>query len=83
MTDEVKLEGMWHRNAFVKIITSDDGGATWGNNLIIADMPAAWAGLVALNQTDFLVLCEHHSRVEARPVSLVPKKRIGMLGGRF
>ena len=71
MTDEEKLEGMWHRNAYVKIITSDDGGATWGNKLIIAEKPAAWAGLLPLNATNFLVLCEHEDRVEARQVALV------------
>lgn len=75
MTDEEKLEGMWHRNAYVKIITSDDGGATWGNKLIIAEMPAAWAGLLALNDTNFLVLCEHDDRVEARPVALLEGSR--------
>jgi photosystem II stability/assembly factor-like uncharacterized protein len=72
MTDEERLEGMWHRNAYVKILTSDDGGATWGNKLIIADMPAAWAGLLVLNDTNFLVLCEHNGRVEVVPIALVP-----------
>lgn len=70
MTDEEKLEGMWHRNAYIKIITSDDGGLTWGNKLIIADMPAAWAGLLALNETDFLVLCEHRDKLETQRVRL-------------
>ncbi|TVY90360.1 Checkpoint serine/threonine-protein kinase [Lachnellula willkommii] len=71
MTDETKLEGMWTRNAYVKIITSDDGGLTWGNKLIIAEMPAAWSGLLALNDTHFLVMCEHEDRAEARQVALV------------
>lgn len=52
MTDE-KLEGMWYRNAYVKIISSADGGVTWGNKLTIADKPVAWAGLLALNESNF------------------------------
>jgi hypothetical protein len=70
MTDEEKLEGMWHKNAYIKIITSDDGGLTWGNKTIIAEKPAAWAGLLALTANDFLVLCEHEDRVEAQLVAL-------------
>lgn len=71
MTDEEKLEGQWHRNAYIKIITSDDGGLTWGNKLIVAEKPAAWAGLLALNGTHFLVLCEHDDRAESRQVALI------------
>jgi hypothetical protein len=71
MTDEEKLEGMWHRNAYVKIIISADKGLTWDNKLLIAEKPAAWAGLLALNETDFLVLCDHEDRTEAQRVSLV------------
>ncbi|KAE9367630.1 glycoside hydrolase family 93 protein [Stipitochalara longipes BDJ] len=71
MTDEDKLEGMWHRNAYVKIITSADKGATWGNKLLVAEKPAAWAGLLALNETSFLVLCDHENRSEAQQVALV------------
>ena len=48
MTDEDKLEGMWHQNDAVKIMTSEDGGQTCVNRLIIADKPAAWAGLVLM-----------------------------------
>lgn len=70
MTDETKLEGMWHRNAYVKIITSHDQGMTWGDKTIVADAPAAWAGMLTLNSTDFLLLCEHHDRVKAQRVTL-------------
>jgi hypothetical protein len=69
MTDE-KLEGIWHRNAYVKIITSSDGGLTWGNKLTIVEKPAAWAGLLVLNESNFLVLCEHEDHNEARHVVL-------------
>ena len=71
MTDEDKLEGMWHRNGCVKIITSTDKGKTWGNRLLIAERPAAWAALLALNETSFLVLCDHENRSEAQQVVLV------------
>lgn len=71
MTDEEKLEGMWHRNACVKIITSADTGLTWDNKLLVAEKPAAWAGLLALNETDFLVFCDHEDRSEAQHVALV------------
>jgi hypothetical protein len=71
MTDDVELRGMWHRNACVKIMTSDDGGHTWNYPFIIAEMPAAWAGILVINETDFLVLCEHNSRAEARHVSFM------------
>jgi len=71
MTDEDKLEGMWHRNAGVKIITSADKGKTWGNKLLVAEKPAAWAGLLALNETSFLVLCDHENRSESQQLVLV------------
>jgi hypothetical protein len=77
MTDE-KLERMWHRNAYVKIISSADGGVTWGNKLTIADKPAAWAGLLALNESNFLVFCEHEDRSEARHVVLAWRGRKNM-----
>jgi hypothetical protein len=70
MTDEEKLEGMWHRNAYIKMIISADKGLTWNNKLLIAEKPAAWAGLLALNETDFLVLYDHKDRSEAQHVSL-------------
>lgn len=62
---------MWHRNAYVKIIVSADNGLTWDNKLLVAEKPAAWAGLLALNETDFLVLYDHEDRTEAQRVSLV------------
>ncbi len=71
MTDEEKLEGMWHRNACFKIIISADEGVTWDNKLLVAEKPEAWAGLLTLNETDFLVLCDHEDRTEAQRVSLV------------
>lgn len=71
MTDEEKLEGMWHRNAYVKIITSADKGITWGNKLLIVEKPAAWPGLLALNETSLLVLCDHDDRSEAQLIALV------------
>lgn len=70
MTDETKLEGQWHKNAYVKILTSGDGGLTWGNKFIVAEAPAAWAGLTTLNDTDFMVLCDHNDRVETRRLTL-------------
>jgi hypothetical protein len=70
MTDEEKLEGMWHRNAYLKIITSSDKGVTWGNKLMITAKPAAWAGLLAVNDTDFLVICDYEDSNEARHVAL-------------
>lgn len=70
MTDEEKLDGMWHKNAYIKIIISDDGGLTWGNKTIVAEKPAAWAGLLSLDSTKFLVLCEHEERVEAQQLTL-------------
>jgi hypothetical protein len=69
MTDEDKLEGRWHRNAAVKIVVSEDGGLTWGSKMTIAEKPAAWAGLLALNDISFLVLCEHENRAEVRQVT--------------
>ena len=70
MTDEVKLEGMWHKNAYIKIITSHDQGQTWGNNTIVVESPAAWAGLLALDDRNVLVMCEHAEKVEARRVAI-------------
>lgn len=70
MTDEEILEGTWHRNAFVKVITSDDRGLTWGNKVIVARAPAAWAGLLPLNSTNFLVLCQHEDKVKTQQVTL-------------
>jgi len=70
MTDEDNLEGIWPLNAYVKIITSSDAGVTWDNKLLIAEKPASWAGVLALNETDFLVFCNHDDRNEAQHVAL-------------
>jgi len=70
MTDEEKLEGMWHRNAYMKIIVSSDRGITWKNKLTIAEKPTAWAGILALNNREFLVSHEHNDQVEMRCVNI-------------
>jgi len=70
MTDEEKLEGMWGRNAYVKIIVSSNGGITWKNKLTIAEKPAAWAGILALNNREFLVSYKHNDQVEMRRVNI-------------
>ncbi|KAJ3088902.1 hypothetical protein HK100_007919 [Physocladia obscura] len=70
MTDEDRFEGVWHANAVVKIITSDDYGKTWSKSLLIAEKSAAWAGLLALDTHSFLVLFTQNDRVKSQRVFL-------------
>ena len=35
------------QDAAVKIVSSNDGGETWGNKMMVADAPQFWPGLVA------------------------------------
>jgi hypothetical protein len=47
MTDEDTQLGQWASSASSKIITSVDGGATWGNKVDVFAAQANWPEMVA------------------------------------
>ncbi len=46
-------------NVGVKLVTSGDGGATWGNKITVGQVQSIWAGVLALDQNSFLVVMDH------------------------
>lgn len=43
----------------VKLVTSGDGAATWGNKITVGQVQSIWAGLIDLDQNSFLVVFDH------------------------
>jgi photosystem II stability/assembly factor-like uncharacterized protein len=41
-----------------KVLTSGDGGKTWGHELVVSEPLGFWPGLVALNATSLLALAD-------------------------
>lgn len=46
----------WINGAGAKLITSTDGGATWGNKIQVFEPQAEWPGMVALDDGSFLYM---------------------------
>lgn len=42
-----------------KLITSGDGGSTWGNKITVGPVLSVWPGLYSLTQTSLLMLFDH------------------------
>ena len=42
-----------------KVVSSSDGGRTWGHKLTVGAEQSAWPGLLTLDQTSFLALLDH------------------------
>ena len=43
----------------VKLVTSGDGGATWGNKITVGPVESIWSGELDLDQNSFLVVFDH------------------------
>ncbi|PON21372.1 hypothetical protein TGAM01_v209823 [Trichoderma gamsii] len=58
MTDEdvAGIPGSGYDGAQMKVVTSIDGGQTWGPATVTGDARSHWPGLYTLNQTHFLAL---------------------------
>ena len=46
-------------NVAVKLVTSGDGGATWGNKITVGPVESVWSGELDLDQNSFLVVFDH------------------------
>ena len=51
--------GPYTSHTEAKLVTSCDGGKTWGNKLTTAPEQSAWPGLVGIDQKSFLALADH------------------------
>jgi BNR repeat-like domain len=60
MTDEDTSEHSWVNGANAKLLTSADGGATWGNKLMWSDVQSNWPGLLTLTSTSFLGMADYN-----------------------
>ena len=58
MTDEDTQLGQWTSGAGSKLVTSADGGATWGNKVEVFAFQANWPGMVTLDDSNFLYLSD-------------------------
>ena len=54
MTDEDTSDHDWTTGADAKVVTSSDGGTTWGNKLTFSPVQSNWPGLLVLTDTSFL-----------------------------
>ena len=46
-------------NTAAKLITSGDGGLTWGNKITVGQVSSVWPGLYTLSKSSFLMLFDH------------------------
>jgi Neuraminidase (sialidase) len=51
-----------------KVVTSTNGGATWGNKLTFSPATSQWAGLIGLDNSAFLGLAAHNGAQAQRVV---------------
>jgi hypothetical protein len=58
MTDEDASGGTWVDNPDAKVVTSGDGGKTWGNKLTWSGISSFWPGLLDLDGSNFLGLVD-------------------------
>lgn len=56
-------------NAAAKLITSGDGGVTWGNKITVGQELSVWPGLYALDETNFLMMFDNGG-AKAQKISL-------------
>ena len=56
MTDEDTQLHAWSKGAGAKMITSGDGGRSWGNTIEVFTPQASWPGMVALDQRSLLYM---------------------------
>ena len=51
--------GAYTSHTAAKVVTSTDGGNTWGNKLTVSPEQSFWPGLVVVDQQSFLALVDH------------------------
>lgn len=59
MTDEDTQQHHWIDGASAKLITSGNGGRTWGSKILVGPVQSNWPGLVDLNERRFLMMFDH------------------------
>lgn len=59
MTDEDTSEHSWVNGADAKLVTSGDGGSTWGNKITVFPVQSNWPGLLTLSDSSFLVMADN------------------------
>ncbi|KAF2789489.1 glycoside hydrolase family 93 protein [Melanomma pulvis-pyrius CBS 109.77] len=62
MTDEDRDSTTGYANCATKIMTSTDGGNTWGNKFIVFDDQANWSGMALLDPSHLLVMAGINGR---------------------
>ena len=51
--------GAYTSHTAAKVISSSDGGNSWGNKLTVGSEQSAWPGLLSLDKGSFLALVDH------------------------
>ncbi|KAI9878377.1 MAG: hypothetical protein M1830_001082 [Pleopsidium flavum] len=59
MTDEDTQQHHWIDGASAKLVTSTDGGRTWGNKVLVGPVQSNWPGLLDLDENRFLMMFDH------------------------
>lgn len=60
MTDEDTQDHDWINGAAAKMLTSGDGGQTWGNKIEVFPVQANWPGLLSLNDDSLLFMADYN-----------------------
>lgn len=66
MTDEDTQQHHWINGAAAKIITSTDGGNSWGNKLEVFAPQANWPGMLALDGNTLLYMADNNGAKSQR-----------------
>ena len=51
--------GGYTSDTSVKVVTSGDGGVTWGSKILVTGVQSVWAGLLGLTSCSFMVLVDY------------------------
>ncbi len=69
MTDEDSQLHAWPSGANTKLVTSGDGGKTWGNKMTVGQQQTNWPGLFVIDDNSLLVLYDRGG-VKAQEIEL-------------
>ncbi|KAI9707319.1 MAG: hypothetical protein M1836_000279 [Candelina mexicana] len=69
MTDEDTQQHAWPSGANAKIITSGDGGKTWGHKITVGQQQTNWPGMLVIDDNSLTVMYERGG-VKAQEVTL-------------
>lgn len=59
MTDEDTMQHQWINGASTKLVTSGNGGGSWGNKITVGQAQSNWPGVFAADANNALVMYDN------------------------